>query len=230
MSWRTMIATALLLGVASAPGWGRAAQASVGAKVEKHAAADEQRARNYFTDLPLITHDGEQVHFYTDVLKDKVVLINFVYTNCTTACPLLTHKLTLVRDMVEGQLGDPIHFVTISLDPARDTPAALKAFARRHHADHRGWVFLTGASANVNGIIKKLGQYSPDLESHSTLMLAGNVRTAHWMKIPPTMPPAAIAEKLRLLAEESPTRVPGHARRPTAGVVASEPRSQGGAR
>lgn len=163
----------------------------------------EQAARNYFTDLELVTQDGEPVRFYTDVLKDKVVLINFIYTRCKDACPLLVQKLTLVRDVVEGQLGNPIQFVSISVDPERDTPAALKEFARRYHADHAGWVFLTGEAQNITHIVRKLGQYSPDVQSHSTLMLAGNVKTAHWMKIPPTVPPPVIAEKLRLLVEDS---------------------------
>jgi cytochrome oxidase Cu insertion factor (SCO1/SenC/PrrC family) len=205
MSPKTTVTILTLLGMASAAAWGHHVQTKAEAQpasAQKRVIADEQAARNYFTDLPLLTQDGKQVRFFTDVLKDKVVLISFVYTECKDACPLLTHKLTLVRDQLEGQLGKPIQFVSISLDPARDTPAALKAFARRHHADHAGWVFLTGESANVNQIIKKLGQYSPDLQSHSTLMLAGNVKTAHWMKIPPTAPPMAIAEKLRLLAQD----------------------------
>ncbi len=166
-------------------------------------ARGEKAARRYFTDLELITQDGKRVRFYTDVLKDKVVLINFIYTRCKDACPLLTQKLTLVRDAVEGQLGNPIHFVSISLEPERDTPAALKEFARRYHADHAGWVFLTGQPQNINQIVRKLGQYSPEVQSHSTVLLAGNVKTAHWMKIPPTVPPMGIAEKLRLLAEDS---------------------------
>lgn len=202
MTLRTTRLLVVLLASAAVPTWGHHVQSQAGAQpasAQKRLVADEQAARNYFTDLPLLTQDGKEVRFFTDVLKDRVVLISFVYTQCKDACPLLTHKLTLVRDQVEGQLGKPIQFVSISLDPARDTPAALKEFARRHQADHAGWVFLTGEAANVNQIIKRLGQHTPDLQSHSTLMLAGNVRSAHWMKIPPTAQPMAIAEKLRLL-------------------------------
>lgn len=202
---KTTVTALTLLGIASVGAWGHHVQTKAEAQpvsAQKRPVADEQAARKYFTDLPLLTQDGKHVRFFTDVLKDKVVLISFVYTECKDACPLLTHKLTLVRDELEGQLGKPIQFVSLSLDPERDTPAALKAFAKRHHADHAGWVFLTGESTNINHIIKKLGQYTPDLQSHSTLMLAGNVKTAHWMKIPPTAPPMVIAEKLRLLVSD----------------------------
>ncbi len=166
---------------------------------------EEERARSYFTNLELINQDGETVRFFDDVLKDKVVVINFIFTNCEGACPLITQKLTLVRDRMEGQIGNPLRFVSLSLDPVRDTPAALKEFAKTHHADHDGWVFLTGQPENLEHIIKRLGPYTEDVEAHSTMMLAGNVSAAHWMKILPHEQPPAIAEKLRLLILDNET-------------------------
>ena len=164
---------------------------------------EEARAREYFTNVELINQDGETVRFFDDVLKDKVVVINFIFTNCEGACPLITHKLTLVRDGLEGNIGNPIQFVSLSLDPARDTPAAMKEFAKTHNADHDGWVFLTGKSENLDNIIKRLGQFTDDIEAHSTMMLAGNVNTAHWMKIQPQEMPPQIIEKLNLLMEDN---------------------------
>jgi len=163
----------------------------------------EERARSYFTNLELINQNGETVQFFDDVLKDRVVVISFIFTNCQGACPLMTHKLTVVRDKMEGQIGAPLHFVSLSLDPARDTPAAMKKFAETHHADHDGWVFLTGKPENLDYIIKRLGQFTDDIEAHSTMVLAGNVSTAHWMKILPHEQPPAIAEKLQLLIKDN---------------------------
>lgn len=168
-------------------------------KTADDAARQEQAARSYFTDTEVVTQDGKRMRFYSDVLKDRVVLINFVHTNCKKACPMMTRKLTLVRDLIEDQLSNPIQFVSISLDPAHDTPAALKEFAKRHEADHAGWLFLTGNVEDVTHLIRKLGQYSEDLDAHSTIVLAGNVKTAHWAKIPPNVMPDAIAAKLREL-------------------------------
>jgi cytochrome oxidase Cu insertion factor (SCO1/SenC/PrrC family) len=166
-------------------------------------ARKEQAARTYFTDLEVVTQDGQRLRFYSDVLKDRVVLINFVHTRCKNACPMMTRKLTLVRDRMEAQLGHPLQFVSISLDPERDTPAALKEFARRHEADHAGWVFLTGKVEDITQIIRKFGQYSEDLDDHSTILLAGNVKTAHWTKISPSALPDDIAAKLRELVEDT---------------------------
>jgi len=166
--------------------------------------ADEEtdRAREYFTNLELVNQDGETVRFFDDVLKDKVVVINFIFTNCEGACPLMTHKLTLVRDAFEGQIGNPLQFVSLSIDPTRDTPAAMKEFANTHRADHDGWVFLTGKPENLEAITKRLGQFTPDVEAHSTMMLAGNVSAAHWIKIQPYEQPPQITEKIRLLLED----------------------------
>ena len=164
---------------------------------------DEETTRNYFTDLALVTQEGKQVRFYTDVLKDNVVLINTIYTNCQDACPLLTQKLTAVVDRLQGDLfGKEVFFVSISTDPDRDSPAVLAEFAKQQKADHPGWLFLTGEKQNVHTILRKLGQFAPQPEAHSTLLIAGNVATRHWTKIQPTEPPVAIAMKLEELAAE----------------------------
>ena len=165
-------------------------------------AASEQKARDYFSNIEVIDQDGQRLKFYDDVLKDKVVAINFIFTNCQGACPLMTRHLTLVRDLLGPEVGDKIHFVSISIDPIRDTPAAMKEFAETQHADQAAWRFITGDPDDLAAIVKRLGQYNDDVEAHSTLLLAANVRTAHWTKIPPNVPPNGIVERLRLLAEE----------------------------
>jgi len=165
-------------------------------------AASEEKARNYFTNLEVIDQDGQTLKFYDDVLKDKVVAINFIFTNCQGACPLMTRHLTLVRDLLGPDVGEKIHFVSISIDPVRDTPAAMKEFAETHHADQAAWRFVTGNPDDLAAIVKRLGQYNDNVEAHSTLLLAANVRTAHWTKIPPNVPPNGVVERLRMLVEE----------------------------
>ena len=158
-------------------------------------------ARAYFTDLELLTHEGRKVRFYSDVLEGRTVLINVIYTNCKDACPLITQQLNQVRGMLGERFGREIVFVSLSSDPERDSPAALRGFAEAQSADLSGWTFLTGAKPNVDHILKKLGQFSPSVEGHSTLLIAGNVPAKRWSKIRPDAPPLAIAERLKLLAD-----------------------------
>lgn len=157
-------------------------------------------ARSYFTDSELLTQDGQRVRFYSDVLADQVVLINVVFTHCEDACPLITRKLMEVRQRLGEGAGKAVRFVSISTDPERDSPQALKKFAQSQGIDEANWVFLTGAKPEVDKVLARLGQMSRSAEEHSTLLIAGNVAAKRWSKIRPDAPVPAIAERLQVLA------------------------------
>ncbi|MCB1886748.1 MAG: SCO family protein [Rhodocyclaceae bacterium] len=157
-------------------------------------------ARAYFTDTELIDQDGRRVRFYSDVMADRVVMFNFIFTSCDDACPLITQAIAAVKDQIPEIFGKPVHFISISVDPVTDTPERLREFAAKNNADMAGWTFLTGDPENVARILKKLGQFSEEREAHSTLLIAGNVPQKRWSKIRPEAPAAAIAERLRALA------------------------------
>ena len=163
----------------------------------------EQKARQYFTDLEVVDQNGERKRFYSDVLKDRVVLINFMFTNCKDACPMATHKMMQVRDLLAESIKDEVWFVSISIDPEQDTPGSMKAFAKKLQVDESRWLFLSGEKQNLEYIVKRLGQYTQEIEAHSTLMLAGNDRTRHWTRVMPMAPPEGVAQQLRALVDES---------------------------
>lgn len=164
-------------------------------------------AATYFTNLELVTQDGRKVRFHDDVLVGKTVLINVIYTNCQDACPLITQQLLQIRKFLPD-FGRQIHFVTLSSDPVRDTPQEMKKFAQKQGADVDGWTFLTGRKENIDQILKKLGQHSDTVESHSTLLIAGNVLAKRWSKIRPESPPQAIAARLMAMAGGSEVPLP----------------------
>jgi cytochrome oxidase Cu insertion factor (SCO1/SenC/PrrC family) len=166
----------------------------------KAGAGGTRDARTYFTDLELQTQDGRKVRFYSDVLEGKTVLINVIYTNCKDACPMITQQLLDVRKRLPEAVQKQVHFVTITSDPKRDTPKALKAFAQKQSADLDGWTFLTGRKENVDHILKKLGQFSEHIEGHSTLLIGGNVPAKRWSKIRADAPPQAIIARMSELA------------------------------
>lgn len=194
-----------LVMVSSLLTWSAAPASDAAAAVQTSVAtltSTEEGARQYFTDLELVTQNGQTVRFYTDVLKDRVVLINFIFTHCQDACPLISKKLLETRGLLDEATSGRVYFISISIDPERDTPEALVEFATKFKLTDDNWVFLTGETQNVEHIVKKLGQYNENVEEHSTLILAGNVNKRHWVKIPPTTPPVGIAEKLRSLTED----------------------------
>jgi len=161
---------------------------------------DEAVQREYFTDSLLLTQDGTPVRFYTDVLRGKIVLVSFFYTGCTGVCPVLMHTLRDVKDRIGERFGRDVFFVSISVDPEDDTPEELKRYAARYQAGP-GWTFLTGKREDVDRVVRKLGQYSPDFEEHSTLFLLGDVKNARWRKVRGDLPPEEVASLLFDLLE-----------------------------
>jgi cytochrome oxidase Cu insertion factor (SCO1/SenC/PrrC family) len=160
----------------------------------------EEQNLNYFTDLPVTTHEGEEKRFYSDILKDQVVMISFFYTNCPTAEPD-NAKIAEIRGLLGGEKGKDILFVSVSADPERDTPEALEEYAQRFAAG-KGWVLLTGPAETMRTINLRLGNRNPDPELHIRVFLLGNLRTGHWIRMNEFAPSPSVAEGLRLLAEE----------------------------
>ena len=168
--------------------------------------AAEEKARNYFTDTEVIDQNGNKLRFYSDVLKGRVVLVSFLFTNCEYACPMQAQKLKQARAAMVPAIKDDVWFVSLSVDPERDTPEAMKKFFENQGVDESRWVFLTGKKENMDFLIKRLGQYVPNIEAHTTLMLAGNTITRHWTRVMPMLTPPDIANKMRDLVEETPGR------------------------
>src|SRR3954467_15939188 len=110
----------------------------------------------YFPNVPLTTQDGKVVRFYDDLLKNKSVVVNLIYTRCTASCPLETAKLTQVQKILGDRVGKDIFFYSISIDPKHDTPEALNAYMQKYHIGP-GWLFLTGAEEDIKLVAKKLG-------------------------------------------------------------------------
>lgn len=162
---------------------------------------EPNREREYFTDLELVDQDGRTVRFYSDVLRDRIVLINFIYTDCPDFCPMLTRKLKDVRARIDAKVSGDITFVSLSTNPARDTPEVLQEFIRQNGVEEDGnWLFLTGEEDRVRAVLRRLGETAQEPAGHSTLLLAGNVNGRNWAKIMPHSPPVAIALKLEELA------------------------------
>src|SRR6185436_4415743 len=82
-------------------------------------------AEKYFSDVELINQDGQKMRFYSDVLKDKVVVINTFFTTCTGVCPPINRNLEKVQEALGDRLGKDAFLVSMSVDPETDTPARL---------------------------------------------------------------------------------------------------------
>ncbi|WP_422419263.1 SCO family protein [Pseudomonas sp. GZD-222] len=158
-------------------------------------------AQTYFTDSLVQDQNGRSLRFYSDVLKDRVVLLNVIFTNCSDACPLITRKLREVREAMGEEQASKVTFISLSSDPTNDTPQVLKEFAQKQGVDGPNWLFLTGDKAQMDLVLMRLGHLIPSPEQHSTQLIAGDVANKRWSKIRPDAPPMAIAQRLQLLSQ-----------------------------
>ena len=176
---------------------------ALGGEQAQSPAEREAKAREYFTDTLLRTESDRAIRFYTDALKDKVVLINFVFTQCGDTCPLITARLVQVKKALGEAFGRDVRFISISVDPEHDRPEDLARFAKKFDAVHPEWWFLTGEKANVDGVVKKLGAFTAERESHLTAIIIGSAGQARWKRVRPDAPPGIVAAALRDLAASS---------------------------
>jgi protein SCO1/2 len=147
------------------------------------AAAGPKRDASYFTNLPLVTQDGETVALYDDLMKDRIVVFNFIYTDCNDLCSFTTARMVQIADWLGDRVGRDIFIYSISLDPVNDTPERLRAFAAGFGIQQgSGWTFLTGDPADIDIIRYKLGERGDDLYDHRSDMLIGNAGLDIWRR------------------------------------------------
>ncbi len=154
---------------------------------------------NYFPNVELTDQDGKAHKFYDDVIKGKVVALNFIFTKCTDVCPVDTAQLRQVAELLGDKLGRDVHFYSISIDPENDTPEALKRYRHTFDVPEKGWTFLTGKKSEIDLLRRKLGLLGADpepLKQHSSTLIIGNETTAQWIKRSPYDHPKLLANLL----------------------------------
>jgi protein SCO1/2 len=108
-------------------------------------------------EFTLTAQDGRPVSL--SELRGKVLAINFIYATCADTCPMLTAKMARIQDRLGADFGPRAHFLSVTVDPDRDTPAVLTRYAKLHHANPAGWAFLTGTPAEIREVARRYGVY-----------------------------------------------------------------------
>jgi protein SCO1/2 len=139
-------------------------------------------------DAPVIDQTGAARHFYSDLVKDRVVVMNFIFTSCTTICP--TMGATFAR--VQRILGDRnVTLISVSVDPATDTPQRRDAWSKQLDA-RPGWTLVTGDKPEIDRLLKSLGVFTPSRETHTPTLLIGDARSGRWQRASGFTSPATI--------------------------------------
>lgn len=155
-----------------------------------------------FPNPQLIDQDGKPVRFYADLLHgDHTTAINFIFAQCSDICPATTANLAKVQELLGERLGRELRMASISIDPAHDTPAILKAYAASFGV-RQGWQFLTGKARDIEQIRRKLGVFDRDPKidrdrsQHTGMLVYGNEARGRWGKVPALAHPERIVESI----------------------------------
>ena len=162
--------------------------AEAGAAVTSPALPQTEQEK-YWPDFTLQTQEGRNVRFYSDLIRNRVVVVNAMYTVCTGVCPTNTASLLALQEALGDRVGKDIFIYSISLQPDFDSPAALKNYANKYGVK-KGWTFLTGKSADIEVLRRKLGFYDSDplidanLSNHAGVFRIGNDLRNRWFMTP----------------------------------------------
>lgn len=158
--------------------------------------------QRHLPNVELITQDSKKVRFYDDLVKDRRVVIQFMFARCKDICPVITHHLVEVQRMLKDRVGRDIFFYSITLSPEEDSPRDLKAFAKKHGVGP-GWTFLTGKPGDILLLRKSLGFFydnpkeDADRNNHSGMVVVGTEPLMRWAMCPGGSDPKWIATVIR---------------------------------
>jgi protein SCO1/2 len=166
----------------------------------------------YFPNVEVVAHTGHRLRFYDDVLKGKMVMLNFTYASCDGACPAVTANLKAVYAKLGDRVGRDIFMYSITLRPEADTPDVL-----RHHVEQLGigpgWLFLRASNADVDLLRRRFGATDPDpaidadTTQHTGMLFLGNEPLERWIGCPGEARSEWIAKTMLRL--EGPQRASG---------------------
>lgn len=139
------------------------------------------RVRVKLPDTALVDQDGKSVRLRTEAMAGRLVVINFVYTTCTTVCPVQSALIADLRMRLGDRAGRDVALISVTVDPLRDTPQRLKEFAARF-GDGPGWRLLTGSRQAVDEVLKAFDAYTSNYADHPAVVLVGDSRGGDWVR------------------------------------------------
>lgn len=164
-------------------------------------------ARALIPDVKVLTDQGKNVRLFSDLIKNKVVLLSFFYTTCTNVCPVQAEVLSKVQAEFGPRMGHDVFLISISMNPEVDAAHKLKHWARTFGV-RKGWTLVSSNSAEMRKMIQDFTGNSPGpRESHYSIVFIGNDRSERWLAANGTTGPAELIKLINLVANGgSPTR------------------------
>ncbi|MCA1576213.1 MAG: SCO family protein [Acidobacteria bacterium] len=145
-------------------------------------------------DEQVVDQNGKELRFYSDLIKNKTVAINFIFTTCTAICPSLAATFRRVQQDAATR-GVEVQLISVSVDPTTDTPERLRDFATKFKAGPN-WTFVTGDKARIDAVLEALGAAVSNKNNHTPMILVGNEASDYWTRAYGLTSPVKIVDVL----------------------------------
>lgn len=142
-------------------------------------------------DVMVVNQAGEKVRFNSDVIENRVAVVSSFFTSCTAFCPLTEERLSRLAKALGDRMGKDVVFVSVSVDPKRDTPPQMKAWGEKFHIGH-GWTLVSGKKDDIETLLKSFGLYV-DMQRHQSALIIGN-QTRGWVRVSSWASPSKLAQ------------------------------------
>lgn len=130
-------------------------------------------------DLDVRDQDGRKIRFYSDLIKDKVVVLSFFYTSCTYSCTMQGRTFSKLQSLLGDRLGRSVFLISVTTDPVKDDPAQLKSWGKRYDVQS-GWTLVTGKEAEMNQLLQPFTGKGAGGGMHMPATFIGNDKTGTW--------------------------------------------------
>lgn len=130
-------------------------------------------------DLDVQDQDGRKLRFYSDLIKDKVVVLSFFYTSCSYSCTMQGRTFSKLQSLLGDRLGKSVFLISVTTDPAKDDPAQLKSWGKRYDVQ-AGWTLVTGNEMELNKLLMPFTGEPAGAGMHLPATFIGNARTGVW--------------------------------------------------
>lgn len=153
-------------------------------------------------DLVLRDQEGRKVRFYSDLIKDKVVVLSFFYTSCSYTCTLQGRTFSKLQSLLGERLGKSVFLISVTTDPETDDPAQLKAWSKRYNVQP-GWTLVTGEVTEMNKLLKPFTGNSAGGGMHLPAIFIANDRTALWTSATGVFAPADLLRGVNYIVSDA---------------------------
>jgi len=143
-------------------------------------------------DMKLITSEGKKIQLNTILDIEKPLALNFIFTSCTTICPVMTATFAQMRASL-GDSGKDLRMISITIDPEYDRPQRLKEYAENFNSGY-DWFFLTGSSANISKVTRSFDAYNGSKMNHKPLTLLKKANDSKWLRVDGLTSSASLAK------------------------------------